>query len=355
MLLTLNDDGSAAARRFHERVRNPLLTDITIDWNGLQVADVYPQRIPDLFSVKPVVLTGRYSSAGRATIRLKGKFAGHDFTREIPVELPETMASHDVLPSLWARARIDNLMAQNYAGAQHGAMPAELKDTITQLGIEYRLMTQFTSFVAVEEMIVTDGGQPLRVDVPIEVAERTMGAPVEEADLVMKSNNLGSFKRLPAKSRRVAGTGGGVGVGQGAGSAARASSPPSPRVMSVSQGVISGPAYGAGRLPDATTPERDEVGRKLHVSVWHLVERLRKQQNTPTAHEVKFVRDGKAEVQIWLTEKSDEALTQLKDLGFEVMLDPKSSKLIIGRIPIEKLEALAKLKFVRYVSPLALK
>ena len=47
----LNDDGSAAARRFHERVRNPLLTDISIEWNGLPVADVYPQRIPDLFSV----------------------------------------------------------------------------------------------------------------------------------------------------------------------------------------------------------------------------------------------------------------------------------------------------------------
>ena len=54
----LNDDGSAAARRFHERVRNPLLTDISIDWNGLPVADVYPKRIPDLFAAKPVVLNG---------------------------------------------------------------------------------------------------------------------------------------------------------------------------------------------------------------------------------------------------------------------------------------------------------
>ena len=103
--VALNDDGSAAARRFHERVRNPLLTDISIDWNGLPVADVYPQRIPDLFGAKPVVLTGRYTSAGRATIRLKGKVAGNDFIREIPVELPETMASHDVLRiTLGARA-----------------------------------------------------------------------------------------------------------------------------------------------------------------------------------------------------------------------------------------------------------
>jgi hypothetical protein len=38
-----------------------------------------------------------------------------------------------------------------------------------------------------------------------------------------------------------------------------------------------------------------------------------------------------------------------------VMLDVKTSKLIIGRLPIEKLEALAKLKLVRYVSPQVLK
>src|SRR6185295_6258516 len=179
-------DGSAAARRFHERVRNPLLTDISIDWSGLPVADVYPQRIPDLFAAKPVVLTGRYTAAGRATIRLKGKIAGNDFTREIPVEFPDTMASHDVLAPLWARARIGNLMDQDYVGLQAGTMRADLKETITQLGIEYRLMTQFTSFVAVEEMIVTEGGQPRRVDVPIETPEGTF--PVEVSELSKSSN-----------------------------------------------------------------------------------------------------------------------------------------------------------------------
>src|SRR5689334_2798734 len=126
----LNDDGSAAARRFHERVRNPLLTDISIDWNGLPVADVYPQRIPDLFSAKPVVVTGRYVGPGRASIRLKGKLAGNDFVREIPVELPDTMASHDVLASLWARARVDDLMSQDMKGHASGIMRDDLKATI---------------------------------------------------------------------------------------------------------------------------------------------------------------------------------------------------------------------------------
>jgi Ca-activated chloride channel family protein len=80
----LDSDGSAAARRFHERIRNPLLTDIAIEWNNLPVADVYPQRIPDLFGAKPVIIKGRYTGRGRGTIRLKGKMAGGDFVRDIP-------------------------------------------------------------------------------------------------------------------------------------------------------------------------------------------------------------------------------------------------------------------------------
>ena len=169
--VALNDDGSAAARRFHERVRNPLLTDISVDWNGLPVTDVYPKRIPDLFGAKPVILTGRYTGAGRGVIRLKGKMSGREFVREIAVDFPEAEAQHNVLSSLWARQRIDDLMGQDYNGAQRGEMKPELKETITNLGLEYRLMTQFTSFVAVEEMIVTDGGQPRRIDVPVEVPE----------------------------------------------------------------------------------------------------------------------------------------------------------------------------------------
>ena len=211
----LSDDGSAAARRFHERVRNPLLTDISIDWNGLPVADVYPQRIPDLFGAKPVVLTGRYTSPGRATIRLKGKVAGNDFVREIPVELPETMASHDVLASLWARARIDNLMGQDYARrANVATCVPDLKDTITQLGIEYRLMTQFTSFVAVEEMIVTDGGQPRRIDVPVEVPEGvnlrvdTAGERYAQSDAMSTAKSASSWRWRWSADRETSGVGG---------------------------------------------------------------------------------------------------------------------------------------------------
>ncbi|MGZ8844243.1 MAG: VIT and vWA domain-containing protein, partial [Pyrinomonadaceae bacterium] len=166
----LNDDGSAAARRFHERVRNPLLTDISIEWNGIAVSEVYPKTIPDLFSAKPVVLTGRFSGNSKGIIRLKGKMSGRDVVREIPVDFSRA-ESRDVLATLWARTRVDDLMSQDFNGAQRGTMKDDVKQSIIQLGLDYRLMTQFTSFVAVEEMIVTDGGQPRRIDVPVEVPE----------------------------------------------------------------------------------------------------------------------------------------------------------------------------------------
>jgi len=184
--VALNDDGSASARRFHEQVRNPLLTDLSIEWNGLPVADVYPKQIPDLFSAKPVVLTGRYTASGRGVIRLKGKMSGRDFVREISVDFPESQTQHDVLDTLWARTRVDDLMSQDFNGMQQGSMKPELKETITQLGLEYRLMTQFTSFVAVEEMIVTDGGQPRRIDVPIEVPEGVSRQGVFGEEMVTK-------------------------------------------------------------------------------------------------------------------------------------------------------------------------
>ena len=56
-------------------------------------------------------------------------------------------------------------------------------------------------------------------------------------------------------------------------------------------------------------------------------------------------------VQIWLVDKSDAVMAELKKLGFEVVLDPTTSKMIIGRLPIEKLAALAQMKSVRYVAP----
>ncbi|MBD0373543.1 MAG: VWA domain-containing protein [Pyrinomonadaceae bacterium] len=373
--VSLKDDGSLAARRFHERVRNPLLTDINVDWSGLPVADVYPKRIPDLFGAKPVVITGRYTGHGSGTVKLRGKMSGRDFVREIPVNLPEAEAEHDVLATLWARTRIDDLMSKDYSGAQQGNMKDGLKETITQLGLEYRLMTQFTSFVAVEEMVVTDGGQPRRVEVPVELPEgvsnRANGDVTEEFSVTMRPSgtlaptSTEQFKNFPTQrsvqsmttlSPQTVVTKSGSNDAKTKVSEKKA--PPRNPNGFIVDGADKAEAAGAGKAgndePVKLTPEQErqqEILAKMHPSIVAVISRLISKGTQPTADELKFVADGKAEIQVWLFDKTPEALEELKRLGFEVVLNPTTSKLVIGRIAIEKLSALAELKSVRYIAP----
>ncbi|HXF40914.1 MAG TPA: VIT domain-containing protein [Blastocatellia bacterium] len=384
--VALTDDGSAAAKRFHERVRNPLLTDVSIDWSGLPVADVYPKRVSDLFSAKPVVISGRYSAGGKGVIKLKGKMSGRDFVREIPVEFPDNEPRHDVLATLWARTRIDELMSQDYSGVQSGNPRDELREAITELGLNFRLMTQYTSFVAVEEMTITDGGEPRRIEVPVELPagvkhEGVVGGverQVQSLSLLSAAtatvNVTSSESRadrdksqisttftprspawpspppLPAPSPKakssknsgkgsgsVGGIGSGSGGGVGAGTGANAS--------------VDGVA-GNYKPLSPEEQKRQEVLSKLNPSIASVIERLKNTNSKPSADEARFVRDGKAEIQVWLADKNLETLAQLKELGFEVVLDPKTAKMIIGRVPIERLAALAELKAVRYIAPM---
>ncbi len=165
--LNQNDDSSEAAKRFYERIRNPLLTDISIDWNGLPVSEIYPTRIPDLFDAKPVIVIGRYTNGASGNITLKGKIHGQVFSREIPISFPTNNKENNALSTIWARRKVANLMSQDLRGLQSGKFNDELKQAIINLGLEYRLLTQFTSFVAVEERIVTDGTKTKRVEVPV--------------------------------------------------------------------------------------------------------------------------------------------------------------------------------------------
>jgi TonB family protein len=91
--------------------------------------------------------------------------------------------------------------------------------------------------------------------------------------------------------------------------------------------------------------------QKLEPRVGAVVSRLRDPKLSPGADENKFIHNGKAEVQVWLGDKSDSSMALLKELGFEIILNPASAKMVIGRLPIEKLAALAELPNVRYVAP----
>jgi Ca-activated chloride channel homolog len=199
-----------AAERFQERVRSPVLTDVKLDFGGLAVAELYPRQIPDLFSSTPIVVKGQYKQAGKGTITLSGKTGTGRFERKITVELPAEEAKNDVLAPLWARAKIEELMNRDLAAVQEGRPNPAAKEEILGLGLRFQLLTQFTSFVAVEETITTAGGQPKTVAVPVEMPE---GVSYEG---IFGGGGVGFWGA--GSGPRVTGPGG-LGVGLGTGSA----------------------------------------------------------------------------------------------------------------------------------------
>jgi Ca-activated chloride channel family protein len=228
--VTLQGDAAEAAERFHDRIRDPLLTDITLDWGGVPVSEIYPRRIPDVFSAEPVVICGRYSHGGNALLKLRGISGMESFEREIQIRFPESELRNEAISKLWARYRIDALMAEDYGGIQQGNPRPEVRKAIIQLGLEHSLMTQFTSFVAVEERISNDGGKQVKVQVPVEMPEGLSYEGIfggSDARYIVQNSlasSIPTMKRALSYNRATStpfgsasGGGGGAGTGMGAG------------------------------------------------------------------------------------------------------------------------------------------
>ena len=58
---------------FIDRVTAAAMTDLKIDWGGLEVTDVYPKTLPDLYVDRPIVLTGRFRGAGTTSVKVTGR------------------------------------------------------------------------------------------------------------------------------------------------------------------------------------------------------------------------------------------------------------------------------------------
>ncbi len=164
--ILLNEKPDEAVKKFYERVRNPVLTHIRVDWAGLDAHELYPSRVRDLFLGQPVFVLGRYDRPGDATIRIHGKVGGQAVEYPLSVRLPATEPANAALAPLWARARIKELTAEQYGGEN----PDVVKE-ITEVALKYHLMSPYTSFVAVEEKVVNEAGEVRTIQVPVEMPE----------------------------------------------------------------------------------------------------------------------------------------------------------------------------------------
>lgn len=336
-----------AGERFYERVRWPVLTDIVVDFGDLKVSEVYPPRVPDLFAARPVVVVAQYREGGQGTLTLTGRTGAGPFERKIPVTLPGERPENRELASTWARRKIDHLMQQDFAGIQQGNPNPALKEEILGLGLRYRLLTQFTSFVAVEKVTVTAGGQP-----------RTVAVPVEMPQGVSYEGVFGDAGRVSGKHMAFRGAttmAGGMGWGMGGGGfgavpAARPQSAAAP-------GTAPRQPIERRRMAELSdsqeSADRERApASKLAPELADLVAQLSKHagEKTYTVGTV-TVRDGRVEVQIQLADLSEATVKKLLDLGVVELGRARSVRLLIGTVAPEKLEALAALEVVQRIEP----
>jgi Ca-activated chloride channel family protein len=164
--ILLREAAGGAVHRFYDRISRPYLTDITIDWGGLKVADVFPSEIPDLFLGEPIQLSGRYLEPGVDSVRVRARLGGRPWEGRFDVQLPERHPEGDAVATLWARAHIEELSKRLVGGRDQ-----VLVEQVTTIALEHNLVSAYTSFVAIDEMVRNAGGPPVRVAVPVPIPE----------------------------------------------------------------------------------------------------------------------------------------------------------------------------------------
>lgn len=154
--------------RFYDRISKPVLTDLTVDWKGLDVMDPSPAVMRDLFAGQPVFIHARYRNSGTGPVLLRGSLRGKPWKMAVKVDLPAREPGNAAMGPLWARARITEL-----SRAMYGKEDVGLKEKIVHLALEHKLVTEYTSFVAVDESTAAAGQTPLLVPVESELPEGT--------------------------------------------------------------------------------------------------------------------------------------------------------------------------------------
>jgi Ca-activated chloride channel family protein len=161
----VTDHGTApqAAARFREYIASPVLTDVEVRFDGFEAHEVEPSSVPDVLATRPVVLRGKWRGDPSGTITVSGMTGRGFWSREIDVADFVPHEENRPLRTLWARGRLSNLSDFNF-GRPHGD---DEREEITQLGLTYGLLTRYTSFVAVHDVVRNANGSAEDVDQPL--------------------------------------------------------------------------------------------------------------------------------------------------------------------------------------------
>jgi Ca-activated chloride channel family protein len=186
-VVSLEEPPDVAVARLFARIDRPLLTELEVGFEGAEVTDLLPARLPDLFAGQPLVVAGRVRGGRPSHVILRGRLGEAPWTSRVEVAASDARvgdgSEQPVVGTLWARRRIDDLL-----GARPTAPEGAAIEETVALALRFKLITPYTSFVAVERELRVDPALPLAQalvpnELPEGVSHEGIFGPASEVDV----------------------------------------------------------------------------------------------------------------------------------------------------------------------------
>jgi Ca-activated chloride channel homolog len=144
------EDIEAKVSSLYAKISNPVLANLKLSVSkNVQISEIYPPDLPDLFHGTQLVVLGRYDGDGPATIKLTGNVGKEvkEFVYELkfPAKTGEERA---FVEDLWARRKVGYLLDQIRINGDK----KELVDEVILLAKRYGITTPYTSYLIVTDM-----------------------------------------------------------------------------------------------------------------------------------------------------------------------------------------------------------
>jgi Ca-activated chloride channel family protein len=166
---------------FYAKVSTPLLANLALDFGPVEVYDLYPYPLPDLFAGTQVVIAGRYARGGGAEVTLTGEVNERQQTFTYPDATFRREGGEEFIARLWASRKIGHLMQQIRLYGED----RELVDEIVELSVRYGIITPYTSFLVEEPGdALTEEGREARAE---EIVVQATAAPEVGGEAVDRS------------------------------------------------------------------------------------------------------------------------------------------------------------------------
>ena len=142
-----NDDIVGALMQFTSKATHTAMHNLQLDIDGVDVSGLTPSKLPSLYRGQQLIVMGKYRHGGIVEVTLKGSVSGEARSYTSQFELPQTAERNPEVERLWAFASINDMKnVVDYLGHD-----GEYRQSITDLAVQYGLVTDYTSMVVLRE------------------------------------------------------------------------------------------------------------------------------------------------------------------------------------------------------------